>query len=118
MSDYELSKYYLLSKEIDILENEIALELGRAEEYISNNEILSVLESYVNKLKTKKHEAYTAKLKIEEFMDSVDDPEIRVILRLRYVKMMTWEQIGEEIYMSSSGAFRKCKRFFAAQRAV
>ena len=50
--------------------------------------------------------------KIEEFLNTVDDAETRLIIRLRCVNNMKWEEIGEELNMARSTASRKFYKFF------
>ena len=102
MTDAELSKYFWLAKEIEIIENELNTK------YIEDDSNSLRKQSLIKK----KKEAALELLAIEDFLDNLDDPEMRIIFRLRYCLRMTWEAIGEEIFMSPSGALRKCRRFF------
>ena len=47
--------------------------------------------------------------RLERYINSIDDPEIRLIFRLRHINGMTWREIGEEVYMSHMSAFNKHK---------
>ena len=49
---------------------------------------------------------------IETFFDSVQDPEIRSILRLQYVDRMTQEQIAYELCYDERTIRRKLKKFW------
>lgn len=51
-------------------------------------------------------------LKFEEFLVSVEDAEIRTILRLRCINNIGWEQIGDRMHMDRRTASRKFYRFF------
>lgn len=50
--------------------------------------------------------------KFEEFLDTVEDAEMRLILRLRCINNMRWEDIGAELHMDRRTASRKFYRFF------
>lgn len=50
--------------------------------------------------------------KIEDFLNTVKDAETRLIIRLRCVNNMKWEEIGEELNMARSTASRKFYKFF------
>lgn len=52
-------------------------------------------------------------LKFEGFLASVEDVEVRTILRLRCINNMGWEQIGDRMHMDRRTASRKFQRFFA-----
>jgi len=101
VTDADLSKYFWLAKEVEMIEKELNITYA-------NDELEKARRNLLNK---KMKEAARELLAIEEFLDNLDDPEMRLILRLRYCLRMTWEAIGDEIFMSPSGALRKCKRF-------
>lgn len=48
---------------------------------------------------------------IEEYVQTVDDPRIRELLRSRFIDCMSWEQVGKENYISPDHA-RKILRNF------
>ena len=50
--------------------------------------------------------------KFEEFLNEVEDPELRLILRLRCVNNMSWYEIGEQLGMDRRTASRKFFRYF------
>lgn len=52
------------------------------------------------------------RLRIEEQIQSVSDPEIRAILRLQYVNGMTQEQIAAEMGYARETINRKLKSFW------
>ncbi len=54
--------------------------------------------------------------RFEEFLASVDDAEIRLILRLRCVNNMCWEDIGASLGMDRRTASRKFYNFFKVAR--
>lgn len=49
---------------------------------------------------------------INEYIESVQDGEMRNILRLRYMECMTWEEIGKELSMNERTAKRKYRRWW------
>jgi len=107
MDDAGLSKYFWLMKEAETIKKDLA---NNYEQYITheNKGLMEEREDLLNKTMLK---AAQEVLKIEEYLEKIEDVEMRVLLRLRYVSRMTWEAIGAEIYMSPSGALRKCMRF-------
>ena len=50
--------------------------------------------------------------KFEEFLDTVEDAEMRLILRLRCINNMRWEDIGEEIGCERTTASKRFYKFF------
>lgn len=49
----------------------------------------------------------------EDFLSGIGDAQTRVLLRLRCVNNLTWEEIGEELHMDRRTASRKFYAFFA-----
>ena len=50
--------------------------------------------------------------KIEDFLNTVEDAELRLIIRLRAVNNMKWEEIGEELGVDRRTASRKFLNYF------
>ena len=46
-------------------------------------------------------------MKIEDFIDSIKNPEIRMIFRYRYIELMEWNKIAMLVHMSERTVFRK-----------
>ncbi len=55
--------------------------------------------------------------KIEKFLDTVGDAETRLILRLRCVNNMKWEDIGAEIGADRRTVSRKFYKFFEENKS-
>lgn len=53
--------------------------------------------------------------KAEEFIQTVDDPETRAILRMYYIAGMTQEQIGEELHCGQSRVSQIINSFWLMQ---
>ena len=54
-------------------------------------------------------------LDMEAWVDTVEDSEIKAILRLKYRNGMTYEQIGEELGYTAVGIRQKISRFWKKQ---
>lgn len=120
-----LSQVYYINKEI----KSIQLELNHLKEqnfYKKNNisdmprggqakdftveyvNQVMILEDLLNhNLKRLQEERY----KLEQLFEQVEDPELRLILRLRSVNNMRWEDIGWELNMDRRTASRKYMNF-------
>lgn len=55
-------------------------------------------------------------LKFEQFLSEIEDTETRLILRLRCVNNMSWQEIGDNIGMDRTTASRKFYRFFGMDK--
>lgn len=63
-------------------------------------------------LAKKMKEALALVDEINQYIDSIQDPEIRNILRLRYVNCMTLEEIAEELHMCERTVRRKFQKWW------
>ena len=120
MTKEELSRYYYLKKEIKQIEERIKeiddtfLSANRIngmsyEKRLSNTQEqrMILIEKYDKRLEEKKDEALKELMKIENFIDSINDPEIRMIFRYRYIELMEWNKIVMLVHMSERTVFRK-----------
>lgn len=120
MTKEELSKYYYLKKEIKQIEERIKeiddtflsanrINGMRYEKRLSNpqEQRMILIEKYDKRLEEKKDEALKELMKIEDFIDSINDPEIRMIFRYRYIELMEWNKIVMLVHMSERTVFRK-----------
>ncbi len=51
------------------------------------------------------------KNRLERFIAAIDDAEMRLIIRLRHINSLTWEEIGAEVHMHRTTVKRKYYRF-------
>ena len=120
MTKEELSKYYYLKKEIKQIEERIKeiddtflsanrINGMRYEKRLSNpqEQRMILIEKYDKRLEEKKDEALKELMKIEDFIDSINDPEIRMIFRYRYIELMEWNKIAMLVNMSERTVYRK-----------
>ena len=106
MSEKELSQYFHLKKEIEDLEERIA-KLGNGVGSIKITDMpkgSSKLSSIQERIVELKEKWITARLtaleeyiKIETYINSIEDTEIRMIARYRYLDLLGWEQIALKI---------------------
>lgn len=121
MTENELSQYYKLRKEVEDLEVRIK-EFG---EGVSGIEIKDIItqssgkrESIQEKLMLlkdkwveKRIRALEEYLKIESYIDSVGDPEMRTIMRLRFLDLMTWEDIGGIVHLERTTVSKNMRKY-------
>ena len=55
--------------------------------------------------------AMEEKKKIEDFISTVDDAEMRMIIRLRNIDLMGWKEIGDALGMERTTASKKYNNF-------
>ena len=70
------------------------------------------LEKLRKKLQAKLNEYITEKEHIEEYIENIEDPEIRVIARLRFIDNEDYQTIGNEMFMDRTTVYKKLKKYF------
>lgn len=121
MKEKELNRYYYLKKEVEDLEERIeTYDVGVSSVRVkelnvdSSPQFSSIQEKVVelkDKWMQKRVEALEEYIKIESFIDRVDDAEIRILLRYRYLDLLSWEQIGEKVFMDRTSVSKKIRKF-------
>ena len=104
----DLNKLYYIKKNIRELEEELEElnNLGAAPitDSIKGNKVSNPTEMYVikrnrilEKLNRVRHEYLEEYEKISDFINDIEDEEIKLIARLRFIKHLDWFDIAEEI---------------------
>ena len=70
------------------------------------------LEQLKEKLQRKCAEILAETERIEEYIENIDDVEVRLIARKRFIENKTYRVIGEEMYTDGTTARKKLKRYF------
>lgn len=113
-----LKKYRPLAAEADELKNRIESMDGLHSPTISDNPAHTNETHGLDTIVIKRHKLfrqYIKKLKrcqdmlleIEQYLDTVTDPEVRTLIRYKYLDGMTWEEAGREIKMDPSWCRKK-----------
>lgn len=113
-----LKKYRPLVVEADELKKRIESMDGLRSPTISDNPAHTNETHGLDAIVIKRHKLfrqYIKKLKhcqdmlleIEQYLDTVTDPEVRTLIRYKYLDGMTWEEAGREIKMDPSWCRRK-----------
>lgn len=120
MTEKELSKYFYLKKEIEDLEeriNKLGVGIGSVvlTDMPKGNKKRVSIQEKITELKNKYIEARVSALeeylKIENYIKSVEDTEIRTIMRMRFLDLKTWEEIGRNLHMDRTTAYRNLKKY-------
>lgn len=114
MSEKELSRYYYLKKEIEDLQKRIneLEETGGVSgiQYrevdvmssIKNNSIQEKLMLLIDKLTERRISAIEEYLKIESYIESIEEAEIRQIMRYRFMDLKKWKEIDRLMHYSEN----------------
>lgn len=117
-----LNKLYWLKKEIEQIEMQIKeltiLSAMAMNGMPSGNSVSSPVEKFYDrldklrkKLQAKLNEYITEKERIEDYIENIEDAEIRVIARMRFVDNLDFQTIGNEMYMDRTTVYRKLKNY-------
>ena len=120
-----LNKIYWLRREIDQITDQIkSLTIMCGGTSYSgmpsgSNNNSSPIERYVlrkekllEKLQSKFDELLAEIQRIEDVIEGIDDVEIRLIARKRFIENKDWQIIGDEMYMDRTTVSRKIKKYF------
>ncbi|MBR1453599.1 MAG: hypothetical protein IJ593_03030 [Lachnospiraceae bacterium] len=64
-------------------------------------------EKIQNEIKKRVRKVENIIIKLYKFINKIDNLELKTIVELRAIKGLTWEQIGEEMHIDTSGARKK-----------
>lgn len=120
-----LNKLYYLKLEIDNLKEEIK---GLAE--ISSTEITGMphgsgtsnpteqyflkKEKLLERLNYKLERYIDERENIENRLENIEDAEVRMIARYRFIDNLKWEDIGKKMYRDRSVCYRKLNKYLDA----
>ncbi len=122
-----LNKLYWLKKDVEKIENQIKeltiLSAFKMSGMPSSNSISSQVEKFYNRLDKLRGDLEKAKEKVvkeierlESCLESIEDAEIRVLARSRYLECKSFEVIGEENHMDRRTVSRKLEKYFQQGR--
>jgi predicted DNA-binding protein len=117
-----LNKLYWIKKEIKQIEEQIKeLTILSAVSFNgmpSGNSVSSPVERFnerleelTQKLAIKRTESLEEKERIERYIETIEDVEIRVIARARFIECKSWQKIGEENFMDRTTVYRKLDKY-------
>ena len=118
-----LNKLYWLKQEVIQIENQIKeltiLSAFEMSGMPSGHSVSSPVEQFYNRLdklrtKLEKAKAKVAKEmeRLETYIEAVEDAEIRVLARMRYLECKKFEDIGYECHMDRRTVSRKLENYF------
>ena len=121
-----LNKLYWLKKEKVQIENQIkeltVLSTVAMDGTPSGHSVSSPVERFsvrlerlMEKLQQKRDEILAETERIENYIENIEDAEIRLIARKRFIDNKTYQVIGDEIYTDGSTVRKKLKRFFESE---
>ena len=129
MTIRNLSRYYFIKKEIDQLEEQLK-ELS--DSVIGSPAISGMPSSHGNtspieqliikknkleeKLLRKKNELLEEQIYIENYLETIKDERIRIIIRERFINCKKWEEIGRAMYFDRTTPYYAVKRYLKGNK--
>lgn len=122
-----LNRLYWLKQEIKQIENQIkeltVLSATAMSGMPSSKKASSPVERFVMRMESlkeklaQKYEELTAETeRIEEYIESIEDVEVRLIARKRFIEHKEYQTIGDEMFIDRTTAYRKLKRYMEGER--
>ena len=122
-----LNKLYWIKKEIEQIEERMkeltVLSAVSFSGMPSGNAVSSPVEKFnerLDKLKRKlaiKHaESLEEEERLEKYIDTIEDVEIRVLARARFIECKSWQKIGDENYMDRTTAYKKLNKYIKERK--
>jgi len=121
MTEEELKQLYWLKKEIKQIDNELqklenmsltkshiltGLPFGNDKSDIVANYSCDIVD-LETKLKEKKQKCIDNVAKVEDFIDNIEDSQIRQIFRFRHINGLSWDDIASEMNMHRTTVSKK-----------
>ena len=125
MTEKELSKYYYLKREIKDLEDRLKelgvglsainldkeLSSGSSEHTSIQEKIAIIKEKWINA----RLSALEEYLKIENYIETVEEVEIRQIMRYRFLDLYDWYKIGELLHCDRTTVSKKLRKYLKGE---
>ena len=119
----KLNKLYWLKQEIAQIENQIkeltVLSATTMNGMPSGSNVSSPVERFYDrlerlkaKLQAKLDEYVIENERIDDYIENIEDAEVRVIARKRFIENKDYQTIGDEMYIDRTTAYKKLKRYF------
>lgn len=117
-----LNKLYYIKKEIEEIKMEIknlpeisAGQLtGMPHSKQVSDPVYSLLlkkDKLVERLNRKIERYMDELIRIEDIIEQIDDDEIRLMARMRFIKCMKWEDIGQKVHLDRTVCSRKVRKY-------
>lgn len=98
MNNNRLSQINYLNREIEMIIDkidELNLKKGRLKKTLGDDkEVNEQLDYLTDLLKNKQKQCFLEQRRIENFINTIPDSQMRIIISLRYISGMSWQQVA------------------------
>ena len=124
-----LNKLYWIKKEIEQIEEQLkeltVLSAVSFSGMPSGNTVSSPVEKFnerldnlKRKLAVKHAESLAETERLENYIETIEDAEIRVLARARFIECKSWQKIGDENYMDRTTAYKKLNKYIKGRQGA
>ena len=90
----------------------IKLEINRIENALISNKGNSIAhQEYAELLQSRKEDLIKKKIEIEQYISTIKDAEIRLIISLKFIDLKSWGYIAKTLHYDRSTIYYKFKNF-------
>lgn len=75
---------------------------------------IGLLKNIQSEIERNIEESLEARKEIEAYIAEVEDPQMRELLRSRFIDRLTWQEVGRKNYVSPDHARKKIREFLAS----
>lgn len=123
-----LNKLYWIKKEIEQIENQIkeltVLSAVSMDGVSGGHNVSSPVERFyirLEKLKSRLADKHAESLEeqewLENFIETIEDAEVRVFARSRYIENKSYQQIGDDNYVDRTTVAKKLRKYIEGRKA-
>lgn len=131
MTVEELSELYYINKEIEMIQKELIelrekifykksmlSNLSKANRIIDENlRYVEIMEQLEQQLNFSLFELQKKRMEIESFLQTIKNAEDRLIIRLRVIDNMKWQEIADKLGLERTTVSKRFHKFFTIQNS-
>lgn len=131
MTVEELSELYYINKEIEMIQKELIelrekifykksmlSNLPKANRIIDENlRYVEIMEQLEQQLNFSLFELQKKRMEIESFLQTIKNAEDRLIIRLRVIDNMKWQEIADKLGLERTTVSKRFHKFFTIQNS-
>ena len=69
-------------------------------------------QKLLDKLSNKQKKYIEELVRVEDIIDNIEDIEVRLIARMRFIDNKRWDKIGKLMNLDRTACYRKLKKYF------
>lgn len=119
-----MSEYFYLTREIE--KQQVRLENLRTEPFGASlgpglprckdaKEIEKYIKNIEAAISASIEKALSARTRISQYIDSIEDPRLREVMRDRFIEGMQWASVGESNFMAPDHARKIVREHFSSR---